>query len=1172
MPGSDRVLRANLAAIARLCPETTQRIERATPRADVEFQVAADGGITARVDGRLLASAKKPLDEAERLAEGVDIQESAGVVILGFGLGHHAAALARRMGREGLLIAFEPDVGLLRAAVERIDHSEWMQQTNFVLMTEPDDAPALSGALKGLEALVAMGVEIVEHAPSRARLGDSGGAFGRTLARVVSAVRTNVVTTLVQTETTVRNTLMNLDRYVCGDGIAELKGLCAGRPAVVVAAGPSLARNMHLLARPGVRDRVVIVAVQTTLKPLLAAGIRPHFVTALDHHEISRRFYEGLTARDVEGVTLIAESKANPAILDAFPGMIRCPGDTTLGLLLGEDLESGGRHGKIACGATVAHLAYYFARYLGCDPVALIGQDLGFTDGQYYAGGAAIHEVWGGELNEFRTLEMMEWERIVRSRGILKKSVDHLGRPIYSDEQMATYLAQFERDFKTDEAQGLTTVDATEGGVRKAHTSSMSLEEFMERHAGANAPRLPEIPAARVGLDERSLREAEERVRAVRADVWKIARLCRDTAPKLAEMLERQSDQRRVAGLIEKVYALRDEAVALQPAYELTHRFNQTGAFNRSRTDRSLRLEDELTPLERQARQIERDRKNLEWLAEAADGFGALLDTAVKALRGGPKKTRDASVASVAVGAERSAAAVTTAAMIVVDPAFGGLGTARSLEKTIGGENLLRATLRRLSAMRTVKRAVLLTAEPDRVRALLVGPASGLDVQIEVCDSGALSMRRATVAAARLWAPTCWRGGLGGMTAFDEALAPEAAAPVMERLGIDAALIVGADWALVDAALCDAVMERHLEQPQRHRVTLSQAAPGLCGCVIDRHVMSDMARSSGQAGTFASMGGVLGYLPIRPKADAIASPVCVHVDPAVRDAGLRLIADTRSGMDLLSSAAARMGAGFWSADAKRVVESARSCGVPTAAREAVIELTTERVLEGARRRWAWGGTEQPSRGPMTLERLERTLADLGAAREDLVVTFAGAGDPMLHPELARFVEVAKAMGAAGVHVRTDLVGDAARIEALESCGADVVSVDLLATEAGTYALLTGMDRHAESLANFERLLARRGADAWATTPWLVPRITRCDVVYEQLESFYDRWTLRCGCAVIDALPAAPGPWAEEGSRIGPLALPGHAKERMARERVCVRSDGEMIRDSLTAARIAPGGV
>src|SRR5204863_1237303 len=130
----------------------------------------------------------------------------------------------------------------------------------------------------------------------------------------------------------------NLDRYVTRAGVADLAGAAQGRPAIVVAAGPSLRRNLHLLKRPGIRDRFVIVAVQTVLKTLLAKGIRPHFVTALDYHEISRRFYEGLTASDVEGVTLVAEPKCNRAILEAFPGTVRCVGDHVLDQVLGPKL------------------------------------------------------------------------------------------------------------------------------------------------------------------------------------------------------------------------------------------------------------------------------------------------------------------------------------------------------------------------------------------------------------------------------------------------------------------------------------------------------------------------------------------------------------------------------------------------------------------------------------------------------------------------------------------------------------------------------------------------------------------------------------------------------------------------------------------------------------------
>ncbi len=148
-------------------------------------------------------------------------------------------------------------------------------------------------------------------------------------------------------------------------------------------------------------------------------------------------------------------------------------------------------------GTTVAHLCYSVARWLGCDPVALIGQDLGFTDGLYYARGTAIDEVWSPELSPFNTIEMMEWQRIMRHRVHLRKVRDIFGRSIYTDAQMEGYLHKFEAIFAADKAQGRTIIDATEGGVAKASTEIMTLAEALERHARDDGKPLP-VPTRRM--------------------------------------------------------------------------------------------------------------------------------------------------------------------------------------------------------------------------------------------------------------------------------------------------------------------------------------------------------------------------------------------------------------------------------------------------------------------------------------------------------------------------------------------------------------------------------------------------------------------------------------------------------------------------------------------------
>lgn len=1179
-------LDANLAALSRYSPLAAEMIRRAAPLDGVrlEFHETDDAGAEgATLDGIALASRRRPLEEAERLAGTIDLRDAGAVVVLGFGLGHHVGALARRMRRDGLIVVFEPDVALLRSVFERIDHSAWLTECNVVFMTDADDRPGMSAATRGAEGVLALGVRILAHPPSRARLGDAAKRFGDAFADIVSTVRTVVVTTMVQTEVTIRNLLMNIDHYARtgpageGAGVGELEGLCAGRPAIVVAAGPSLQRNIHLLATPGLRDRCVIIAVQTALKQLLAIGVRPHFVTALDYHEISRRFYEGLSAKECADVTLVVEPKANPAILDAFPGPIRCVDDEFLNRVIGAGLA--GEHGKLQSGATVAHLAYYLARHLGCDPVALIGQDLAFTDGQYYGAGAAIHDVWAGELNTFNTLEMMEWQRIIRGRATLRPATDHLGRPVYTDEQMATYLAQFERDFLADAQRGLRVVDATEGGVAKAHTARSTLAEFIAREASASAPALPPMPAPGGVFDAARRERARKRLREVRAGAGMVAELSRRAEGLLEKMLDRHDDQGAVNKLIREVDQLRDRVVKIDPAYGLVQRLNQTGGFKRARADRRLRFEQGITELEHQRRQIERDKMNVRWLADAADAFADLLDASLAALDGAPKRTRDPAPPAdtesdddAGEGSPARARSRRVCALIAVDPDVATNGARRSLEAPFLGRSPLRATLERLARCGRLDGAVLLAHDVDRVRAL-VGDDPPMRTEIVGTEGPPLADRIDGIRAARLWSEASWRGGLCSFTCYDE-VCPTGAAAAMAPLGYDAALLVGPDWCLVDPALCDACIERWAERPDRHRLTFCQAPPGLAGCAIDRTLLAELEGARERARTYASIGGLLGYLPVKPQADPIAHPVCVQIPPAVRDTLFRCIPDSDPRRTMLEQALLPYAqGGGWSAvrgmSAEQIATALleRQKDVPSGMpKEVTLELCTGRRVSGRRLAWIAPDHEALDRPVLAMEIADRVFSAVGEQRSDAVVNLAGAGDPLLHPRCAEVVRLAKSRGVAGVHVRTDLLAPPDAVDALLESGVDVISVDVLANTAATYKALTGFDGFRTVLENLDRLLQRRRSVAGLPHPWIVPRITRCDAVYEEIEAFYDKWLLVAGAAMIDQLPRPI-----EGDRIEPLGKPNRTRRRDWRSRLFVLSDGVVVMDERDGVGARPVG-
>src|SRR5581483_996644 len=74
------------------------------------------------------------------------------------------------------------------------------------------------------------------------------------------------------------NTLANLPALIAEGDVTSLVDQFTGVPAIVVAAGPSLDNNIAQLG--ALEDRALIIAVDTTLRPLRAAGIRPHLIVA----------------------------------------------------------------------------------------------------------------------------------------------------------------------------------------------------------------------------------------------------------------------------------------------------------------------------------------------------------------------------------------------------------------------------------------------------------------------------------------------------------------------------------------------------------------------------------------------------------------------------------------------------------------------------------------------------------------------------------------------------------------------------------------------------------------------------------------------------------------------------------------------------------------------------
>ncbi len=171
----------------------------------------------------------------------------------------------------------------------------------------------------------------------------------------------------------------NIPEFASCPDISHLRGAFREETAILVAAGPDLADKLDYLR--GQRDHALVIAVNNALKPLLAAGIRPHFVVSNDTSLATERSWLGLPA--LPDVTLVAHCLTNLG-----RGVF---GRT---YLFGNFMpELFGTRPNLRLHGSVITTAYSLARHMGVARCVLVGAQLCSRDPwqMSYASGSVHH-------------------------------------------------------------------------------------------------------------------------------------------------------------------------------------------------------------------------------------------------------------------------------------------------------------------------------------------------------------------------------------------------------------------------------------------------------------------------------------------------------------------------------------------------------------------------------------------------------------------------------------------------------------------------------------------------------------------------------------------------------------------------------------------------------------
>jgi hypothetical protein len=509
-------------------------------------------------------------------------------------------------------------------------------------------------------------------------------------------------------------------------------------------------------------------------------------------------------------------------------------------------------------------------------------------------------------------------------------------------------------------------------------------------------------------------------------------------------------------------------------------------------------------------------------------------------------------------------------ALVVADLERSRLGTASRLAARVAGATVLQHTLTRVARVTGVDQVMVVHPAGQAVEAL-AGGAVGKPVTFVPVSEGWRDKHTAGRIAGRKWALGSWRGGIGGMTAYDELLPAGPLLHALQQAQADSCLIVGGDWMLLDPVISSAVLDLHVQNPASLQMTFCQAPPGLSGMAVYRPLLEQLDQKS------ASFAQLLGYVPSRPQADPIGRDVCFQVEARVRACARRFIYDLPGSTADIDALAGRLGPALQDADALAVIaaveeiERQRPC---PRLREVTLELTPRRRVRGPIVPQHHVTIDRPD---MPVELALDLVRQVGAM-QDVVLTLGGLGDAMLHPRWADIVTAAHDAGVLGVTLETDLRGSRDEVARLLELPLDAVIVRLNADTAAVYEQVMAPGEGPEAFKavvdHLQWLLMTRAQRATAEggdagLPWLVPSLVKTADTLRDMETFFDRWMHFTGQAIIAPATSGAGLMPE----LSPvcMASPRRRPCRQIQNRLTIHSTGLAPRCDQDWLATAPAG-
>lgn len=409
----------------------------------------------------LLHSSYNPMAEARRIVQDVEKNRDYLLIVFGMGLGFHLLELKNKISPDTRVVVIEHNIDVLKYALTHIDFLDIFKSGQFVLFFGDEQQVgkmALYLPFLNFHNLVHnMKIVILPNYYVYA------GKNMNSLQHIAKSLLNKVISfgnDLADQFVGFANMCHNTGAILQSSSIDDIRGKYKNIPAIIVAAGPSLDKNIHYLKNAN--DKALIIACDASMKACEKHGVQPDAVASIERDEPTYTYYyKG--RKFPRDLVLLAPGSIWPQIYDEYEGkkVIMSRNDAGFEKMW---LTAAEQFKFVSLGHSCATVAFAVAREAGCNPIILVGQDLAYTSGKKHSD--LTHTEYEG-ANDDRD-----------STGVYLE--DHKGNLLKSHIVYKIFKEWYELQILSNPE--LQVINATEGGAYIKGTTLLTLQEAIEKY------------------------------------------------------------------------------------------------------------------------------------------------------------------------------------------------------------------------------------------------------------------------------------------------------------------------------------------------------------------------------------------------------------------------------------------------------------------------------------------------------------------------------------------------------------------------------------------------------------------------------------------------------------------------------------------------------------------